>query len=110
MGLRCGAACVLGLGQLDLHAVDAVDGVDEEDEDKDEGDFHAVLQLGDEGALGDEGEEGALPGEGQGDDEGHEDGHLQHQEGEDLVCEQLASCVTGMRLARMLECGSITGA
>lgn len=51
------APAVLLLGskrQLDLDAVDAVDAVDKENEDEDKRDLHPVLDLGDDGALGDE--------------------------------------------------------
>lgn len=43
-----------GLGQLNLHPVDAVDAVNEEDENEDEGNLQTVLELRDEGVLGDE--------------------------------------------------------
>lgn len=43
-----------GGNELDLDAVDTVDAVDEEDEDEDETNLHPVLDLGDDGILGDE--------------------------------------------------------
>ena len=43
-----------------------------------------ILQLGNEGIVGDEGEEGALHGVGQRNDQQAEDRHLKHQESEDL--------------------------
>lgn len=45
--------------ELDLDAVDTVDAVDEENQDEDEGDLQPVLQLRDEGVLGDEAEQDA---------------------------------------------------
>lgn len=47
--------------------------------------LHAILQLCYDWALGDEGKELAAPGEREGNDEGHEDDHLGHQEEEDLI-------------------------
>jgi hypothetical protein len=93
-----------GNGQLNLDPVDAVDAVDEEDEDEDKGNLHPVLDLGDDGALGDEAvgyvcqkgleprtgrgrssrEQSPLDGEGKGQDEEHEEEHLQHQQHEHL--------------------------
>lgn len=49
-----------GLGQLDLHSVDAVDGVDEQNQDEYEGDFEAILELCDDRVLGDEPERSIL--------------------------------------------------
>lgn len=42
-----------------------------------------ILQLCYDGTLGDESQELALPGEGHGDDERHEDDHLEDEKGED---------------------------
>lgn len=46
--------------------------------------LHSILQLGHEGALGDEGEEPSLHGVGHGDDETPEHSHLRHKEHEHL--------------------------
>ena len=43
-----------GSDKLNLHAVDSVHAVDEQNEDEDECDFHPVLDLRDNGVLGDE--------------------------------------------------------
>lgn len=70
---------------FNLDTIDTVDAVCKEDQDEDEGDFHAVLEFGHDGALGDEIEHFSLHGEGHGNDEGHEEYHLQHQQNEDLA-------------------------
>lgn len=44
---------VVGGCELDLHAVDPINAVDEENEDEDEDDLHPVLELRDDGVLGD---------------------------------------------------------
>lgn len=88
--LRCRSTLVLGLRQLNLNAVDTIDAVDEQDQDEDEGDLQAVLEFGDQWVFGDEGEELALHGKGERDDEGHEDHHLEDEEGEDLKTHLLA--------------------
>lgn len=36
---------LVGLGELNLYAIDAVYAVNEEDQDKDEGNLHAILQF-----------------------------------------------------------------
>lgn len=46
--------------------------------------LHAILKLGYYGAMADELKQLALPVEGQRDDEGHKDRHLEHEESEDL--------------------------
>lgn len=50
--------------------------------------LHAILQFSNDGALGDKCEEAAAPGEWQRNDQGEEDEHLRHQEGEDLETHQ----------------------
>lgn len=81
---------VLGLRQLNLHAVHSVHAVDEENGDEDEGDLQAVLQLRDERVFAYESEQLALEGKGQWHNERHEDSHLKHEEGEDLSLVLLA--------------------
>jgi hypothetical protein len=98
--------CLLGRGhELQLDAIDSVDTIDKEDEDEYETDLHPVLNLGDDGALGDEAicsqrlpkgeqrgscrrlslrEDLPLDGKWEWDDEEHEQCHLQHQEHEHL--------------------------
>ena len=89
--LRSSATLEFGLRQLELNAVDAVHAIDEEDQDEDEGDLQAVLEFCYYGRFGDEGEQAALDGEGQRDDEGHEDHHLEHEE-----CEHLGGVLVGI--------------
>lgn len=88
---RC-STLVLRLRKLHLYAVDAVHTVDEQNEDEDKGDLQPILKLCYYGAFGDEGKEITLHVERQRYDEGHEDRHLEDEEGKDLHILKLASC------------------
>jgi hypothetical protein len=97
------------LCELDLNAVDTVNAVNEQDEDEDEGDLRsvryvlpshalsvssylqAVLQLRDERVLAYEGKQRSLDFERHGDDQGHEDDHLEDEKSEDLQCRALSA-------------------
>lgn len=99
----------MGLRQLDLHSVNTVAAIHEEDEDEDEGDLrkltltetrgprgvcylHAILDFGDNGALGNESEYLAANAEGHGDDKDDEERHLEHEKCEHLKT-WLAHCI-----------------
>lgn len=115
-GVRCLVA-LTGLRQFNLHPIDTVDAVDEENQDEDEGDLQAVLELRDDGILGDKtvaqdfishllplagqiglGERARegfvdsrehlpLDCEGKRNDEEHKQTHLCHEQEEDLAVE-----------------------
>lgn len=95
-----------------MDTVDTIDTVNEKNQYEDEGNLddvreaidsdviltylHAILELRDNRALGNESEQLAAPCEGQWDDQSEEDGHLRHQEEEDLY-------MTGKHMTSMFE-------
>lgn len=101
---------LVGLRQLDLHPVNTVAAIHEEDEDEDEGNLrmliwlirvgqgrgvfylHAILDFGDNGALGNESEYLAANAEGHGDDKDDEECHLEHEKCKHLKT-WLAHCI-----------------
>jgi hypothetical protein len=64
-----------------------------------------ILQLCNNGVLGDEGQELALPAEGHGDDQGHEDDHLEDEQGKDkTVVERHGGQLGGVWLIGLGRC------
>lgn len=78
--------CVLAQScHFHLNSVNTIDTVRKENENEDEGDLQPILQFGYYRTFGNEVEEFAFHGEGHGDDEADENGHLGHKEGEHLT-------------------------
>jgi hypothetical protein len=64
-----------------------------------------ILQLCNDGVLGDEGQELALPAEGHGDDQRHEDDHLEDEQGKDkTVVERHGGQLDGVWLIWIGRC------
>lgn len=72
-----------GSGELELDTVDTVHAVNKEDQYKDEGNLHPILNLGDDGVLGNKGEDLSPDAEGHGEDQEHEHAHLEDEKHKD---------------------------
>jgi len=77
------ALVLVRLGELNLNSVDAVHAVNEENQDEDECNLHSILQFCYQWTLAYEGKHLSADGEGEGNDEEHEERHLCYEQQED---------------------------